>query len=103
MSGPELTGGQLFSLLCALGAALSVMFIALVSRANHLEDDGPDTLPIGPAPDQEGQIHHGDMVDIGDFMRRYSDHEPAQAPDNTPHPPHRQCGCQACALSFTED
>lgn len=62
MSG--LTGLQLFGLLCAIAAPLSVCLIALLGRLN-------DT--------------------------RRTD------PKDEPHPPHRQCGCAACAPSFRKD
>ena len=60
--------------LFALGTLLSVIFVAAISRANRLEDDGPDTILIPPAepdpePDQEAI---GDQVDVRGILKRYA-------------------------------
>lgn len=56
--------------LFALGTLLSVVFVAAISRANHLEDDGPPTIIIPPAePDPEPM---GDQVDVRAILHRYA-------------------------------
>lgn len=56
--------------LFALGALLSVVFVAAISRANRLEDDGPPTIIIPPAdPDPEPM---GDQVDVRAILHRYA-------------------------------
>lgn len=55
----------------AAAALLALVFLALVARLNHAEDDdGEPAILIGPAePDPEPM---GDQVDVRAILNRYS-------------------------------
>lgn len=69
----QLTGYQLIAALCAIAAPLSVVFIAAVSRANRLDDDDPPSIVIPSAQEPDVPAHYGDMVDVGEVLRRYAE------------------------------
>lgn len=62
-----MTGYQLFGILCAVAAPLSVVGIALIGRLNGKDDDDPDTIIIPPV---EEPI---EMVDIRRLTDYYSE------------------------------
>ena len=55
-------------LIVLVATLMLIALIVAISRANRLEDDGPDTIVIGPAEDPEPL---GDQVDVTAILKRY--------------------------------
>lgn len=58
------------ALVLITGAAIAIV---VGSRANRLDEDGPDTIVIPPALEPDGTVYPADRVDISAFNRRYAE------------------------------
>ncbi len=56
-------------LIVLVATLMLIALIVAISRANRLEDDGPDTIVIGTAEPEPEAL--GDQVDVTAILKRY--------------------------------